>query len=114
MAVGTKWVTICLEAISEKNEQERLKDYFLKTGKEVIELTHKQLEAFAGNILELESLDGKKKIIMSKTAYDSLDKNQINSLTSYGDICYTDIPVIEQIGGGGIRCLIMEIFLEKK
>ena len=55
---------------------------------------------------------GKKKIIMSKTTYDSLDKNQITSFTSFGDICYTDVPTIEQVGGGGIRCLMTEIFLK--
>lgn len=114
MSVGTHWASICFDAIPDKTEREKIMAFFSKTGKEVVSLTHEQLEAFAGNILELESLDEKKKIIMSKTTYDSLDKNQITSFTSFGDICYTDVPTIEQVGGGGIRCLIAEIFLEKK
>jgi len=111
MSVGTQWASICFDAIPDKNEREKVMAFFGMTGKKVVNLTHDQLEAFAGNILELETLDGKKKIIMSKTTYDSLSKDQIETFTSFGDICYTDVPTIEQVGGGGIRCLLTELFL---
>ena len=77
MALGAKWVAICMDAIPDEEEKKRLKGSFAKTGKEVIDLTKKQIDAFAGNILELESLDKKTKINMSKTAYDSLDEKQL-------------------------------------
>lgn len=112
MSVGTQWASICLEAIPDANEREKIMDFFSKTEKEVIPLTYKQLDSFAGNILELDSLDGEKKIIMSKTTYESLDKNQLIMLSSYGDICYSDVSTIEQVGGGGIRCLLTELFLK--
>lgn len=112
MAVGEKWTTMCEEAIPDKNEKEALLLSFKKTGKEVIHLTKKQIDSFAGNILELETLDGVKKIIMSKTAYESLDKSQLDTFSSFGDICYSDVSTIEQVGGGGIRCLLTELFLK--
>ena len=111
MSVGSDWATICFDAIPDIEERRKIKDFFSRTGKTVVELSLKQIDAFAGNILELESIEGKRKIIMSKTTYDSLDKGQIETFTSFGDICYTDVSTIEKVGGGGIRCLIAEVFL---
>jgi hypothetical protein len=112
MSVGQRWATICKEAIPDKNEIEKLIHFFKKTGKEIIYLTQKQIDAFAGNILELETPEKLKKIIMSKTTYESLSEEQIEQFSSFGDICYSDVSTIEQVGGGGIRCLLAELFLQ--
>ena len=101
-----------MDAIPNEKEREELTKMFTKTGKEIIILTKEQVDLFAGNILELTALDGEEKIIMSKTAHDSLDKNQIASFSTYGAICTSPVPTIEQIGGGGIRCLLAELFLK--
>lgn len=114
MSVGTDWAAICFEAIPDAQEQNKLRAYFEKTGKAVIELSMKQLDAFAGNILELKSKTGKAKIIMSKTTFDSLDVSQTRVLSQSGKICVADVSMIERVGGGGVRCLIAEIFLPKK
>ena len=111
MSVGSDWATICFDAIPDIEERRKIKDFFSRTGKAVVKLSLKQIDAFAGNILELESIEGKRKIIMSKTTYDSLNKDQIEAFTSFGDICYVDVSTIEKVGGGGIRCLIAEVFL---
>lgn len=112
MAVGSKWVAICMDAIPDEKERETLKNSFAKTGKEIIHLTKEQIDAFAGNMLELESLDGETKIIMSKTTIRSLTENQIRAFMFYGDIISNDVPTIEKVGGGGIRCLLAELFLK--
>lgn len=112
MAVGSKWVAICMDAIPDENEKETLRNSFAETGKEIIHLTKEQIDAFAGNMLELESLDGETKIVMSKTTIRSLTENQIRAFMVYGDIISSDVPTIEQVGGGGIRCLLAELFLK--
>jgi hypothetical protein len=113
MSVGRKWVAICMDAIPDENERERLTRSFAKTGKEIIHLSQTQMDAFAGNMLELQTLDGETKIIMSKTTLSSLSEMQIHAFTVFGDICSADVSTIEQVGGGGIRCLLAEIFLKK-
>lgn len=113
MSVGNKWAAICMDAIPDKKERDVLNNSFTKTGKELINLTKTQIDAFAGNILELQTLEGENKIIMSQTAYESLTSEQIHTFQKYGDILYSDVHTIEQVGGGGIRCLLAEIFLTK-
>lgn len=100
-----------MDAVPDEKEKESLKESFEKTGKELIDLTKAQIDAFAGNILELQTLEGESKIIMSKTAYESLTPEQIDTFQKYGDILSSDVHTIEQVGGGGIRCLLAEIFL---
>ena len=44
--------------------------------------------------------------------FESLEKNQIEQFTTWGDLCYSDVTTIEIVGGGGIRCLLAELFLK--
>ena len=54
--------------------------------------------------------DGKSFIVMSKMAYDSLDKEQIKKIEETTEIVCVDISTIEYYGGGSARCMIAEIF----
>jgi len=110
MSVGTNWAAICLDAIPDATERTKLKSYFQKTGKELVELSMKQLDAFAGNILELKTGKGTSIIVMSQTTFKSLDVSQTKILANAGKICVADVSMIERVGGGGIRCLLTEIF----
>ena len=65
-------------------------------------------------MLQLENQNGKKFLIMSKKAYKSLEDNQIKLIESYNEIIYSDLSIIETLGGGSARCMIAENFLEKK
>ena len=47
---------------------------------------------------------------MSKSAYDSLTKHQIEQLTAYNELIVISIPTIEKVGGGSVRCMMSEIF----
>ena len=114
MSIGTKWACVCFDAIPDKKEREEIEKSLIRTGKEIIPITHEQLEAFAGNTLELQSKGVTSKIVMSETTKKSLTPKQLKIFSRYGDICSVDVPIIEQVGGGGIRCLIAEIFLPSR
>ena len=51
---------------------------------------------------------------MSQTAFDSLYDDQKEELASRCNLLPIPIPVIEQTEGGSVRCMMAEIFLEKK
>jgi hypothetical protein len=51
---------------------------------------------------------------MSKTAYESLNKSQIEQITSFNEIIYANLDIIEKYGGGSARCMMAEIFLPLK
>ena len=84
-----------------------------KTGKEIITITEGQLGHFTGNIIQLKDKNGKSIIIMSTEAYDSFTASQLKSLQNHGEILHSAIPIIEKLGGGGVRCMIAEVFLPK-
>jgi hypothetical protein len=68
------------------------------------------MRRFAGNLLELGSAAGPV-IALSTTAWASLDGAQRQRLERQGRIVAADIPVIEAVGGGGVRCMLAEIHL---
>jgi hypothetical protein len=51
---------------------------------------------------------------MSQTAFDSLSDEQKEELSSRNKLLPIATPVIEQTDGGSVRCMMAEIFLEKR
>jgi hypothetical protein len=113
MALGKDFVVICLKSIPDEESQKKLLDFFMQSGKEVIDITIKQMESFAGNMLEVISNEGNRYLCMSQTAYDSLDKEQIEKLSFHTNLLPIPIPTIEKYGGGSVRCMMAEIFLPR-
>jgi len=109
MALSPTAVVICLDVIP-KIEQENLLQYFTKSKKEVIEISLQQLENFAGNMLCLRNTQNRNVLVMSLTAFDSLNVAQLNALKKHHQIITIHIPTIEKIGGGSVRCMMAELF----
>lgn len=111
MSIGTKTAVVCLESILEESRA-LVKEKIKATGKTFIEISYDQMNAFAGNMLEVRNTKGDAIIIMSKTAQNALDKNQLAIVSKNAQIVVPEIPSIEIIGGGSVRCMLCEIFLE--
>lgn len=114
MALGTKFAVICLEAITDETERASVQKRLEKTGREVVEISYKQKNAFAGNMLEVRNKSGETFIVMSEAAKSSLNKDQLEKLSKYGRLISVAIPTIEKYGGGSVRCMMAEIFLDEK
>jgi hypothetical protein len=67
---------------------------------------------FAGNMLQVESQDGKKYLVMSRQAHEALTDAQRKKIESYNPILSSPLDTIEKNGGGSARCMMAEIFLE--
>ena len=114
MCVGEKFALFCEESIDDLVERKRVNDSFVKTGKEIVTISEAQKDQFAGNMLQVENQKGEQLIVMSKTAFDSLEEGQRLVLEKYGKLVYADINTIEVLGGGSARCMMDEIYLSKK
>lgn len=114
MAVGQSFVVICMESIPDDESRKVLLDTFARTNKEVIEISYTQMESFAGNMLEVLGTAGKRYLVMSKTAFESLTTDQIDTLSKHTTILPIDIHHIEKFGGGSVRCMMAEVFLPVK
>lgn len=113
MALGDQYVVICLECIVDAIEKAKVLDSLEKTGKTIVDITLDQVNAFAGNMLQLEGKNGSI-LVMSQTAFNSLEDSQIEVLSGYSKIVTPNIDTIEKYGGGSVRCMIAENFLNKK
>jgi hypothetical protein len=105
MAVGSRFAVLCGETISDREHRDAVTEKLRATGHEVLEISMSQMIRFAGNILELTAASGTV-IAMSTTACRVLE--------GHGSVVAADIPVIEGLGGGGVRCMLAEIHLPKR
>ena len=112
MAVGTGFAVVCGASIVEDKRAAVLAK-LRSTGHEVIDITLGQMAQFAGNVLELAASCGNL-IALSTTALRSLNPAQRRILESYGTLIAAEIPTIERVGGGGVRCMLAEIHLPKR
>ncbi|MGV8879037.1 MAG: citrulline utilization hydrolase CtlX [Sphingobacteriaceae bacterium] len=111
MSMGDRFAVICMEAIPDVGEKEILTSSMRKYGKEIVEISYDQMNAFAGNMLQLKNKKGENLLIMSATASMSLNQAQILILEKYSKICSIDVSTIENNGGGSVRCMIAEVYL---
>jgi hypothetical protein len=114
MALGEDFVVICLDSVQDESERNLLVSSLERSGKEIIEISYEQMESFAGNMLQVSSAFGPKYLVMSETAYQSLNEEQIEKIKKRTDIIHFPIPTIEKYGGGSVRCMMAEVFLPKK
>ncbi len=114
MCVADRFVVICLDCIDNELERDKVAETIKNSGKEIIEISEEQMQQFAGNMLQVHNKDGEKFLIMSETAYRSLNTEQISAIEKYCEIIYSDLNTIEVNGGGSARCMLAEVFLPKK
>jgi hypothetical protein len=111
MNVGEKIAVICDEAIPRDEQREAVLGRLKESGREIVSLSYDQLDAFAGNMLELRNNEGGRLIAMSQQAVDSLDDEQLGKLRENGDVVTVPIDTIEASAGGSVRCMLAEVHL---
>jgi hypothetical protein len=109
MAVGSGFAVLCAEAVSAAHRTAVIAK-LQATGHEVVTISRGQMLQFAGNLIELSPSAGPL-IVLSTTAWKGLDTPQRRTLEKHGAILAVEVPVIEEIGGGGVRCMLAEIHL---
>ena len=114
MNVGEELAVICAEAIPREDQRAAVLESLRATGHEVVDLTYDQLDAFAGNMLELRTEDGQRLLAMSSQAYNSLDSAQQEQLAANGLVVHIPIDDIEASAGGSVRCMLAEIHLPRQ
>lgn len=113
MCVGTDIAVICFDSVDDKAHKNLLSKSLKEDGKTIINISEQQLEAFAGNMLEVQNKKGEKFLVMSSQAYNSLDSSQIESIEQHLKILHSPLDTIETLGGGSARCMMAEIFNRK-
>lgn len=111
MNVGEQLAVICAEAIPRDEQRNAVLARLRETGHDILELSYAQLDAFAGNMLELRNNNGERVLAMSQQAYDSLNQEQRATLAANARIVKAPIDNIESSAGGSVRCMLAEVHL---
>ncbi len=112
MCVAENFVIICLDAIDDKKEKKNVLKHLKSDKKEVIAITEKQVNEFAGNMLQVKGANDERFLIMSSSAYKSLTREQLQKIEKHNAIIHSPLDTIEFCGGGSARCMMAEVFLK--
>lgn len=114
MTLAEDFAVLCFEAIEEEWERIAIRQLLDSSGHEIIKITKDQMHQFAGNMLQVKNKKGKKFLIMGQSAHQSLTEDQKEEILAKCEMIVIPIPTIEKTEGGSVRCMMAEIFLERK
>ena len=110
-SIGDTFAVLCTECIRDTGQRRDVVDTIRSSGKELIDITEKQVYEFAGNALQLHSTQGDRLLVMSTAAYQAFSADQLETLQKHvSHILHVPLPTIEALGGGGARCMLAEVF----
>jgi hypothetical protein len=113
LGLGSRFAMLCADAVAPQ-DRDRLISDLEESGRTILELSFDQLGCFGCNVLELQSSAGDPVIALSERARSSLHPDQLSALERFGELVAVDIPTIEAVGGGSVRCMIAEIHLPRR
>ena len=113
MCIANHFAIVCLNAIDDAEEREMLTQTIRDSGKEIISISEEQTQRFAGNMLEVANSEGKSYLVMSTSAFEALNAEQIERIEKHSEIIHSSLDTIEACGGGSARCMMAEVFLPK-
>jgi hypothetical protein len=111
MSFGAKFAMLCSEAIAPEY-REILVGEIETGGRTLIEVDYEQMRQFACNLIELKGRSGPV-IALSSAARRSYRPEQLRVMERFGELVEADIPTIEAVGGGSLRCMITDIHLPR-
>jgi len=114
MCVAAEYMIVCLESVTAVADREAILSAAAATHKEVIPISITQMEHFVGNMLQLHNTDGNPLLVLSSTALSNLTPVQKATLESFNPLLASEIPTIEENGGGSVRCMLAECFAPPK
>ncbi len=115
LSIGTRMAVVALDNIVSR-DRERIAAR-LGTTREVLAITDAEMQGFAGNVLELgtwdEYLGDMRILVMSASAQRVLPAHKYARLYASVDaVLAAPIDIIERHGGGSVRCMLAEVFVE--
>jgi hypothetical protein len=114
MSIGDRFVIFCADAIADAAERKRVLDSLKSTGREIISIGLKQLEQFAGNVLQLRTKKDGSVLAISTSACLALRPEQRDAIQEFTQIVESPLPLFEGIGRGSARCMMADVHLPRK
>jgi hypothetical protein len=115
MNVGSRAAVVAHDNIAAA-DRERVAERLHASGRDVVAISDAEMNAFAGNMLEVGSWDEHlgdfRILVMSRSARRALEPAKYARLSASVDsVVAAPIETIERHGGGSVRCMLAEVFL---
>jgi len=114
MCLGADFAVLCEDAIRDPEQRAAVRRRLEQTGHEVVPIGFDQMRSFAGNMLELSGYDGERVLALSARALECLSPGQVQALESRCRLLPVPVAVIEEGGGGSVRCMLAEVHLPRR
>ena len=112
MCIGTEFCLIGLETIRDNERRNEIRKRLEATERIILDLTHAQISAFAGNAIEVRGRSGRV-LALSFRALAALRSDQLSRLERLVEILPLDVPTIE-LAGGSVRCMLAGVHLSPR
>jgi hypothetical protein len=112
LSLGTRFALLCTEVVGAEYRDVLIRE-IEAGGRTLIAVDYDQMRRFACNALELVGSSGPV-IALSSVARASFRPDQLRQLERFGELVEADIPTIETIGGGSLRCMIADVHLPRR
>jgi hypothetical protein len=111
LSLGTRFAILCSDAVAPEY-REVLSGEIDRSDRTLIDVDYEQMRQFACNLIELKGR-GSPVIALSSAARRAFRPDQLRLLESFGELAEADIPTVESVGGGSVRCMIADIHLPR-
>jgi hypothetical protein len=113
LSLGTHFAVLCVDAVAPAQRAALIAE-IEASGRAVIAVDFAQMGRFACNLIELRNRDREPVIALSSAALNAFSPDQRRQLEGFGELAAVDIPTIEAVGGGSVRCMIADIHLPRR
>jgi hypothetical protein len=113
MSVGPTLAVLASGSVDPGADLKHVFDALEKTNKSLLDLSPEQVNEFAGNVLFLDGGSRGQVLAISRRAWRSLTRPQRQLIEQHAAPVLCGVETVEHVGGGGIRCMLAEIFLPR-
>jgi len=110
LALGTDVAVCCLEVIRNPQARKRVREQLETGGRIVMPISESQMMSFGANVLALRTPSGPL-LAVSARAWACYEPAQRRMLETHFAVNPVALDTIERIGGGGLRCMLAEVYL---
>src|SRR5262245_5366156 len=114
VSIGDRFVIFCGDSIADAGDRKRVLDSLKSTGREIISIELKQLEQFAGNVLQLQTKHDRSVLAISTSACLALQTEQRDGIQQFPQIVESPPPRFEGIRRGSARCMMADVHLPRR
>ena len=112
MSIGTDFALLCTEVMTDARRRDEVVERLTASGRDVIDLSWRQVTEFAGNGMELTGSSGRIHACSARAAASYTDQQRAR-IEASARIVAIDVPTIE-LAGGSVRCMLAGIHLSRR